>query len=84
MIYLDYAATAPMPRAAADAMYAVLTEQYGNPSAQYPFGLAGGESLPPQWAVLRSGFILHPAARKGITGPFVRRSGRTGTRAGIL
>ena len=36
MIYLDYAATAPMPRAAADAMYAVLTEQYGNPSAQYP------------------------------------------------
>ena len=39
MIYLDYAATAPMPRAAADAMYAVLTEQYGNPSAQYPFGL---------------------------------------------
>lgn len=39
MIYLDYAATAPMPRAAADAMYAVLTEQYGNPSSQYPFGL---------------------------------------------
>lgn len=39
MIYLDYAATTPMPRAAADAMYAVLTEQYGNPSAQYPFGL---------------------------------------------
>lgn len=39
MIYLDYAATAPMPQAAADAMYAVLTEQYGNPSAQYPFGL---------------------------------------------
>lgn len=39
MIYLDYAATAPMPKAAADAMYAVLTEQYGNPSAQYPYGL---------------------------------------------
>ena len=38
MIYLDHAATAPVPRAVADAMYAVLAEQYGNPSSQYPFG----------------------------------------------
>ena len=38
MIYLDHAATAPIPRAVADAMYEVLTEQYGNPSSQYPFG----------------------------------------------
>ncbi|MCI9578241.1 MAG: cysteine desulfurase [Oscillibacter sp.] len=38
MIYLDHAATAPVPRAVADAMYEVLTEQYGNPSSQYPFG----------------------------------------------
>ena len=38
MIYLDHAATAPVPRAVADAMYQVLTEQYGNPSSQYPFG----------------------------------------------
>jgi len=38
MIYLDHAATAPVPRAVADAMYGVLTEQYGNPSSQYPFG----------------------------------------------
>ena len=38
MIYLDYAATAPVPRAVADAMYEVLTERYGNPSSQYPFG----------------------------------------------
>lgn len=38
MIYLDHAATAPVPRAVADAMYEVLTECYGNPSSQYPFG----------------------------------------------
>ena len=38
MIYLDYAATTPVPREGADAMYAVLTEQYGNPSSQYPMG----------------------------------------------
>ena len=39
MIYLDYAATAPVPRAVADAMYEVLAGQYGNPSSQYPAGL---------------------------------------------
>ena len=39
MIYLDHAATTPVPRAVADAMYAVLTEQFANPSAQYPMGL---------------------------------------------
>ena len=38
MIYLDHAATTPVPREVADAMYAVLTEQYGNPSSQYPLG----------------------------------------------
>ena len=38
MIYLDHAATTPVPRAVADAIYAVLTEQFGNPSAQYPMG----------------------------------------------
>ena len=38
MIYLDHAATTPIPREVADAMYAVLTEQYGNPSSQYPMG----------------------------------------------
>ena len=38
MIYLDHAATTPIPRAVADAMYEVLTEQYGNPSSQYAFG----------------------------------------------
>ncbi len=38
MIYLDHAATTPVPQEVADAMYAVLTEQFGNPSAQYPLG----------------------------------------------
>ena len=39
MIYLDHAATAPVPRAVADAVYEVLTGQFGNPSSQYPLGL---------------------------------------------
>lgn len=39
MIYLDCAATAPVPRAVAEAMYEVLTGQYGNPSSQYPAGM---------------------------------------------
>ena len=39
MIYLDYAATAPVPRTVADAMYEVLAGRFGNPSSQYPLGL---------------------------------------------
>ena len=38
MIYLDHAATTPVPREVADAMYDVLTGQFGNPSSQYPMG----------------------------------------------
>ena len=38
MIYLDHAATTPLPLEVADAMYAVLREQYANPSAQYAMG----------------------------------------------
>ena len=38
MYYLDYAATTPVPRAVAEAMTAVLTEDFGNPSSQYPYG----------------------------------------------
>ena len=38
MIYLDHAATTPVPKAVADAMYEVLTGQFGNPSSQYPVG----------------------------------------------
>ena len=38
MHYLDHAATTPVSPEAAQAMVAVLTEQFGNPSAQYPLG----------------------------------------------
>ena len=38
MIYLDHAATTPLPEAVADTMYDVLRHQFGNPSAQYPYG----------------------------------------------
>ena len=48
MIYLDHAATTPVPREVADAMYAVLTEQFGNPSSQYEAGLAMKRSVE-QW-----------------------------------
>ena len=39
MIYLDHAATTPIPREVADTMYEVLTNQFGNPSSQYQLGL---------------------------------------------
>ena len=39
MIYLDHAATTPVPCEVADAMYEVLTGQFGNPSSQYEAGL---------------------------------------------
>ena len=38
MIYLDHAATTPIPQPVADEMYRVLTQQFGNPSSQYPMG----------------------------------------------
>ncbi len=38
MIYLDHAATTPVPQAVAQRMYDVLMGQFGNPSAQYPYG----------------------------------------------
>lgn len=38
MIYLDHAATTPIPPLVAEEMYRVLREQYGNPSSQYPMG----------------------------------------------
>ena len=39
MIYLDHAATTPIPKEVADAMYDVLVNQFGNPSSQYALGL---------------------------------------------
>ena len=38
MHYLDHAATTPVPQAVAEVMVKVLTEGYGNPSAQYGLG----------------------------------------------
>ena len=38
MIYLDHAATTPIPQPVADEMYRVLTQQFGNPSSQDPMG----------------------------------------------
>jgi len=38
MIYLDHAATAPVPTEVADAVREALVTQYGNPGSQYPVG----------------------------------------------
>ena len=38
MIYLDHAATTPVPPEVARAVYDTLTEGWGNPSSQYPLG----------------------------------------------
>ena len=38
MIYLDHAATTPVPEVVAQAVAQTLTQGYGNPSSQYPFG----------------------------------------------
>ena len=38
MIYLDHAATTPVPRKVADTIYEALTKQFGNPSSQYQLG----------------------------------------------
>ena len=38
MHYLDHAATTPIPKAVADAMYEELTEHFANPSSQYAMG----------------------------------------------
>ncbi len=38
MIYLDHAATTPVPAEVAKAVYDTLTAGWGNPSSQYPFG----------------------------------------------
>ena len=38
MIYLDHAATTPVPEEVAKAVYDTLTNGWGNPSSQYPIG----------------------------------------------
>ena len=45
MIYLDNAATTPVCKAAADAAYAVMTENYGNPSSTHLAGRNAKKTL---------------------------------------
>ena len=45
MIYLDHAATTPVPRAVADAVADALVNGYGNPSSQYPLGESAKKKL---------------------------------------
>ena len=44
-IYLDYAATSPMYPEAAEEMYRILKEQYGNPSAVYDMATYAREAI---------------------------------------
>ena len=45
MIYLDHAATTPVPREVADTVYEVLTNRFGNPSSQDEAGRAMKRSV---------------------------------------
>jgi len=44
-IYLDYNATTPIAREAADAMVPYLYEHYGNPSSSHPYGAATRQAV---------------------------------------
>ena len=60
MIYLDHAATTPIPRPVADEMYHVLTERFGNPSAQYPMGLEAKKMVEGYRAVIAGAVGCQP------------------------
>ena len=45
MIYLDHAATTPVPAEVAQAVYDTLTSGWGNPSSQYPIGKAARDAV---------------------------------------
>ncbi len=60
MIYFDYAATTPVCPAVADAMVQVLTENFGNPSAQYPLGRAAKDALDGRRAVIAGALSCAP------------------------
>ena len=86
MIYLDHAATTPVPKTVADAMYSVLMEQYANPNAQYPFGQEMRRCVEEWRAVIAKAvgceanqLFLPPAAPRVTTGPFAPPAGRTAT-----
>lgn len=62
MIYLDNAATTPVPAAVADAMYEVLTRHFGNPSSQYPAGQEMKKAVE-SWRAVVAGALHCPPER---------------------
>ena len=62
MIYLDNAATTPVPAAVADAMYEVLTQHFGNPSSQYPAGQEMKKAVE-SWRAVVAGALHCPPER---------------------
>ena len=62
MVYLDNAATTPVPKAVADAMYEVLTAHFGNPSSQYPMGVEMKKAVE-GWRAVIAGALGCPAER---------------------
>ena len=62
MVYLDNAATTPVPKAVADAMYEVLTAHFGNPSSQYPMGVEMKKAVE-GWRSVIAGALGCPAER---------------------
>lgn len=55
MIYLDNAATTQVSEKVAEAMLKILTEDYGNPSAQYALGRRAKEAIEQARAVIAQG-----------------------------
>lgn len=62
MVYFDNAATTPVPKAVADAMYEVLTAHFGNPSSQYPIGVEMKKAVE-GWRAVIAGALGCPAER---------------------
>lgn len=62
MVYFDNAATTPVPKAVADAMYEVLTAHFGNPSSQYPMGVEMKKAVE-GWRAVIAGALGCPAER---------------------
>ena len=60
MHYLDYAATTPVPLPVAEAMMKVLTEDFGNPSAQYPLGRAARDLVEESRAAVAAALGARP------------------------
>ena len=83
MHYLDHAATTPVSRETAEVMVRVMTEEYGNPSAQYELGRRAKTLWRGLWGAVRSSLPSLRAARRGTTGLSAPRCIRTGGWGGI-